>query len=74
MKPWREGWPGGKIRPHYTQSEKIKEKLGVGKENLGLFCKNQKWTKGRSDFPLKDEIHPPSVHPSTPSIFSPARR
>jgi hypothetical protein len=31
MKPWREDWPGGKIRPRYAQFEKIKGKLGVGK-------------------------------------------
>jgi hypothetical protein len=36
MKPWREGWPGGKIGPHYAQSEKIKGKLGVGKKGIPL--------------------------------------
>jgi hypothetical protein len=43
MKPWRKGWPGGKIRPHYTQSEKIKEKLGVGK-----LCEILRWVETES--------------------------
>jgi hypothetical protein len=41
MKPWREGWPGGMIRPHYVQSKKIKGKLGVAKIQCSLDILNK---------------------------------
>jgi hypothetical protein len=33
MKPWREGWPGGKIHPCYASSEEIEGKLEGKEEN-----------------------------------------
>jgi hypothetical protein len=46
MKPWREGWPGGKIRSHYAQPEKINRKLEMGKSP---FCIDKKLPFGIVD-------------------------